>query len=99
MANIQTSQEQPKRGWIRHVPLLAVFVVAAIGAVTLGEYLSFDTLRDNRETLLAFRDENFLGLALAQRAAHHPMMFSLENKRLSAIFCLSTATQRRCKIE
>jgi len=53
----------PKRSILRHLPLLVVLVVAVIGAFTLGDYLSFDTLRDNRESLLAYRDENFLGLA------------------------------------
>ncbi|NIZ62854.1 hypothetical protein DL239_17935 [Sedimentitalea sp. CY04] len=49
---------------IRHLPLLFVLSVAVIGALTLREYLSFDTLRDNRESLLAYRDQNFLGLAV-----------------------------------
>jgi len=39
--------------------------VAVIGAFTLRDYLSFDTLRDNRESLLAYRDQNFLGLTVA----------------------------------
>jgi len=50
---------------IRHLPLLFVLSVAVIGAFTLRDYLSFDTLRDNRESLLAYRDQNFLGLAVA----------------------------------
>ena len=49
---------------IRHLPLLFVLSVAVIGAFTLRDYLSFDTLRDNRESLLAYRDQNFLGLAV-----------------------------------
>jgi uncharacterized membrane protein YdjX (TVP38/TMEM64 family) len=35
-------------------------LVAAIGAFTLRDYLSFETLRDNREALLGFRDANYL---------------------------------------
>ena len=50
---------------IRHLPLLFVLSVAVIGAFTLRDYLSFDTLRDNRESLLAYRDQNFLGLTVA----------------------------------
>ena len=50
---------------IRHLPLLIVLSVAVIGAFTLRDYLSFETLRDNRESLLAYRDQNFLGLAVA----------------------------------
>ncbi|EAP77236.1 TVP38/TMEM64 family protein [Roseovarius nubinhibens] len=52
-----------KRGWTRHIPLALIFGVAVLGAFTLRDYLSFDTLRDNREALLAFRDDHFLLLA------------------------------------
>lgn len=48
-----------KPTWLRHLPLLVILSVAVIGAFTLRDYLSFDTLRDNRETLLAYRDQNF----------------------------------------
>ncbi len=42
------------------LPLIAILTVAVIGAFTLKDYLSFEALRDNRETLLAFRDSNYL---------------------------------------
>lgn len=47
-------------GWGRYLPLLAIGAVALVGAFTLKDYLSFETLRDNRETLIAFRDANFV---------------------------------------
>ncbi len=49
----------PKTGLARYLPLIAVVGVALLGAVTLKDYLTFDTLRDNREALLAFREANF----------------------------------------
>lgn len=49
----------------RHLPLLTILVVAAIGFFTLRDYLSFETLRDNREALLAFRDANFALISAA----------------------------------
>lgn len=55
--------ETPKPSIARHLPLAIVILVALIGAFSLRDYLSFDTLRDNREALMAFRDQNFLGLA------------------------------------
>jgi uncharacterized membrane protein YdjX (TVP38/TMEM64 family) len=58
----QTAPE--KAGIARHLPLIAILIVAGTGAYFLKDTLSFDTLRDNRETLLAFRDENFIGLAI-----------------------------------
>ncbi|MEO0938916.1 MAG: TVP38/TMEM64 family protein [Pseudomonadota bacterium] len=54
-----TASQTEKTGLARRLPLIAILAVAAIGAVTLGDYLSFDTLRDNREVLLAFRDANY----------------------------------------
>ncbi|MGH1466555.1 MAG: TVP38/TMEM64 family protein [Cognatishimia sp.] len=49
----------PKSGLTKRLPLIAILVVAAIGAFTLRDYLSFETLRDNRDSLLAFRDANY----------------------------------------
>lgn len=44
----------------RYLPLGVILVVAAIGAFTLRDYLSFDALRENRAALIAFRDANYL---------------------------------------
>lgn len=55
-----TESNKEKAGLGRALPLIAIAVVAAVGAVTLRDYLSFDTLRDNREALLVFRDGNYL---------------------------------------
>lgn len=52
--------DAPKRGFSKNLPLIAILAVAAIGAFTLRDYLSFETLRDNREALLAFRDANYV---------------------------------------
>ncbi|SHG76985.1 TVP38/TMEM64 family protein [Cognatishimia maritima] len=51
--------DTPKRGFTKNLPLIAILLVAAVGAFTLRDYLSFETLRDNRESLLAFRDANY----------------------------------------
>lgn len=53
-----TSQPSPN-GLVRKLPLIVVGVMALIGAFTLKDYLNFQTLADNREALLAFRDANF----------------------------------------
>ncbi len=52
--------DTPKSGLQRFLPLIAIGVVAVIGAFTLRDYISFDVLRDNREALIAFRDSNYL---------------------------------------
>ena len=59
-----------KKGWTRFLPLIALGIGAVLGYVFLGDYLSFDTLKDNRESLLAWRDENYLLCVLAYMAAY-----------------------------
>ncbi len=56
--------QSPPGGLGRRLPLLIILAVAVIGAFTLRDYLSFETLRENREALLAFRDANYLLTAL-----------------------------------
>src|SRR5680860_215865 len=58
-ANQTDQQTERKHPVLRHAPLALIVLVAAIGAFTLRDYLSFDTLRENREALLAFRDSHF----------------------------------------
>ena len=59
----QPSKPGGKPAVLRHLPLILIVLVASVGAFTLRDYLSFDTLRDNRDALLAYRDSNFFGLA------------------------------------
>ena len=76
----------PRRGLVRHIPLLVILCIAAIGAFTLRDYISFDTLRDNREALLAYRDQNFAGLALAFFAVYVLMVaFSLPGAAVASV--------------
>jgi uncharacterized membrane protein YdjX (TVP38/TMEM64 family) len=60
----ELTEPRAKGGFARRLPLIAILTVAAIGAFTLRDYLSFETLRDNREALLAFRDANYIAAAL-----------------------------------
>jgi uncharacterized membrane protein YdjX (TVP38/TMEM64 family) len=54
-----TSGKGSAGGIVRRLPLIAILIVAALGAFTLRDTLSFEALRDNREALLAFRDANY----------------------------------------
>lgn len=48
----------------RHlVPLVILGVVAVTGWILFGDAVSFDVLRQNREWLLAYRDDHFLMMA------------------------------------
>ena len=57
------SSEPRHRGLVRHIPLAMILTVAVAGAVTLRDYLDFDMLRQNRETLMALRDAHYAALA------------------------------------
>jgi uncharacterized membrane protein YdjX (TVP38/TMEM64 family) len=87
MSNGTDSKPSPqKKGLARHLPLIFVAIVAIIGAVTLNDYLTFDTLRDNREALLGFRDQNYLGLAAAFAAIYIVMVvFSLPGAAVASV--------------
>lgn len=78
--------EIQKSSWTRNLPLLVIFTVAAIGAFTLRDYLSFDALRDNREALIAFRDSNYLMTVLLFIAAYTTIVtFSLPGAAIASI--------------
>ncbi|QFT80841.1 TVP38/TMEM64 family inner membrane protein YdjZ [Roseovarius sp. THAF27] len=58
-----TADDTRRPAYIRHAPLVVILIAAVVGYFTLGDYLTFDTLAENREALLAFRDENHILLA------------------------------------
>jgi len=47
---------------LRRLPLILLLAVAGLGAFTMRDHLSFQTLSDNRDALIALRDMNY-GLA------------------------------------
>ncbi|MEL7262691.1 MAG: TVP38/TMEM64 family protein, partial [Pseudomonadota bacterium] len=62
---------QPRKpALLRNLPVIGILLVAVIGFFTLRDYLSFQTLADNREALIAFRDDNYLLTALALIAVY-----------------------------
>ncbi|MCB1411421.1 MAG: TVP38/TMEM64 family protein, partial [Rhodobacteraceae bacterium] len=52
-------QGQTRHPILRALPLIAIAIVAVVGAFTLRDYLSFEALRENREALIAFRDAHY----------------------------------------
>ncbi len=56
----QKARQSRKHPVLRHAPLALIVAIAAIGAFTLRDYLSFETLRENREALLVYRDAQFV---------------------------------------
>ena len=60
----------PQARWLRYAPIAVIAIGAVVGFLTLRDYLSFDTLRDNRDALLAWRDDNFVLASAAFVAAY-----------------------------
>ena len=54
-----SAQASEKPSWFRYLPFVVILAVAVIGYFALRDYLTFETLRDNREALIAFRDQNY----------------------------------------
>ncbi|MGC9420382.1 MAG: TVP38/TMEM64 family protein [Rhodovulum sp.] len=62
--------QTPKPGLARRLPLIVILAVAALGAVTLRDQLSFQALADHREALIGVRDANYAGTVLGFIAAY-----------------------------
>ncbi len=78
--------EDRKPGLRRHLPLVLILVAAVVGYFTLRDQLTFETLRENREALLAFRDQNYIVLALVFVAAYVAIVaFSLPGAAVASV--------------
>lgn len=49
---------------LKRLPIIVIGIVAILGAFFLKDYLTFDALAANRETLINFRDANYLTTVL-----------------------------------
>ncbi|MEM9852417.1 MAG: VTT domain-containing protein, partial [Pseudomonadota bacterium] len=82
----EPARPRDKSGLARRLPLIAILAVAVVGAFTLRDYLTFETLRDNREALLAFRDANYLVTVAAFIAAYVVIVaFSLPGATIATL--------------
>jgi uncharacterized membrane protein YdjX (TVP38/TMEM64 family) len=61
---------EPRSRASRLLPFALIVTGALAGWALLGDYLSFETLRDNREALLAFRDSHFVTMVAAYMALY-----------------------------
>jgi uncharacterized membrane protein YdjX (TVP38/TMEM64 family) len=66
--------------------LLAILAVAVTGALLLGDRVSFEALRENRATLIAFRDAHYAAAALGFMAAYVAIVaFSLPGATVATL--------------
>lgn len=83
----QSQPDTPQQSALmRRLPLIVIAVVAVLGAIFLKDYLTFDALAENRETLLAFRDANYLLTVLAFITAYIVIVaFSLPGATIATL--------------
>lgn len=78
--------DKQSNAFVRRLPLITIAIVAVLGAIFLRDYLTFDALSENRETLLAFRDANYLLTALLFIAAYIVIVaFSLPGATIATL--------------
>lgn len=77
---------EPRNGLARRLPLIVILVVAVVGAFTLRDFLTFETLAGNRERLIAFRDANYLATVLVFIAVYIGIVaFSLPGATIATL--------------
>ena len=86
MTDMTDPRTQARPTWLRYLPIAAIAVVAVVGALTLGDRLTFETLAENRERLLAFRDANYPATVLAFVAVYVAIVaFSLPGATIATL--------------
>jgi uncharacterized membrane protein YdjX (TVP38/TMEM64 family) len=56
--------------WQRYLPMTVIAIGALVAFVAAGDLFSFDTLQENREALLGWRDRNATAAAIAYAAIY-----------------------------
>jgi uncharacterized membrane protein YdjX (TVP38/TMEM64 family) len=78
--------EAPANPLLKKLPLIAIIVVAILGAYFLRDYLTFEALAENREALIAFRDANYFLTVLVFIAAYVVIVaFSLPGATIATL--------------
>ncbi|GFE65161.1 TVP38/TMEM64 family protein [Litoreibacter roseus] len=86
MTEITEAEPQQKSAFQRRLPIILIAVAAILGFIFLRDYLSFQTLSENREALIAFRDENYVVAVLAFMAIYVAIVaFSLPGAAIATL--------------
>jgi uncharacterized membrane protein YdjX (TVP38/TMEM64 family) len=80
------SDERDAPRLARHLPLITIITVALLGFFFLKDHLSFATLRDNREALVAYRDAHYGWMAALFVAVYFVIVaFSLPGAAVASV--------------
>lgn len=72
--------------WLKRLPIIVIAAIAVVGAVLLREQFSFEALARHRETLVGFRDANFVLASLVFVAAYVVIVaFSLPGATIATL--------------
>lgn len=81
--------DQPKSTGLslrKIAPIAVILTVAVLGVIFLKDYLTFETLRDNREALIVWRDNNFTFAVIAFMVAYVAIVaFSLPGAAIATL--------------
>jgi uncharacterized membrane protein YdjX (TVP38/TMEM64 family) len=78
--------ETSKPGFVRRLPIILIGIVAMAGALFLRDHVTFETLRENREALIAFRDANYALTLIGFMAAYVAIVaFSLPGATIATL--------------
>jgi uncharacterized membrane protein YdjX (TVP38/TMEM64 family) len=78
--------QTPAKPILKRLPLIVIAIVAILGAFFLRDYLTFEALSENRETLIGFRDDNYLLTVLVFFAAYIAIVaFSLPGATIATL--------------
>ena len=78
--------DQKATGLASKLPFLLILLAAGIGAFALRDHLTFDALAENRDTLVTFRDQNYLLAVLGFMLAYIAIVgFSLPGATIATL--------------
>ncbi|MFQ6553425.1 TVP38/TMEM64 family protein [Aestuariibius insulae] len=79
-------ETSPPNAMLRRLPLIVIGLAAVLGFFFLRDYFTFQTLADNRETLIAFRDSNYIATVLVFMAVYIVIVgFSLPGATIATL--------------
>jgi len=85
MTDLPETRRRRDRIW-RQLPLIAIAVVAVTGAVLFRDQLSFSTLAEHRDALIAFRNDNYVASVAAFVAVYAGIVgFSLPGATVATL--------------
>lgn len=86
MSDLTQMNETDVSPWRRRLPIIVIALAAMLGFVFLRDYLSFQTLAENRDALIAYRDQHYVISVLTFMAIYVAIVgFSLPGATIATL--------------